>query len=157
MPIPCSLPPDWAEQNAHSASSLAEQVQARKHTSYHLDKNMLSSGATASLPKGLPPDVHFLAGCEGASPLDVIPAVPDDQNFAVRKSLALGKHADAWRDKQFNIILPWLRSAPLLESFWNSVHTENSKSVAPKVLPHVVDLVAHSIVWPDTFRGPKAT
>ena len=42
-PIPGSLPPDWIERNAYTAGSLAEQVQARKHTTVHLDKNALVS------------------------------------------------------------------------------------------------------------------
>ena len=148
--IPGALPPDWVEQNAHAASSLAEQVQARRHTSYHLDRAMLTSGPTASLPKGLPPDVHFYAGSEVQSPLDVIPETPDDMGFAIRKTLALGKAADAWRRKQLNLLVAWMKTAPALKEHWDRLHTGNARMVAPKVMPYKVDLVAHSIVWPDT-------
>ena len=98
--VPAALPPDWAEQHAHEASSLAEQVQSRRHTSYHLDRAVIGGGPIAALPKGLPPDVHFHAGSEVESPLDVTAAVPDDMDFALRKVFELGAKADAWREAQ---------------------------------------------------------
>ena len=149
MVIPCVVPPDWAEQHAHTASSLAENVQSRKHTTFHLDKAMLSVGPTASLPRGLPPAVHFVAGSEAESPLETTPMVPDDMDFAQRKTMELGDGADAWRAKQLRAMVEWMDSAPGLKAFWSSWHTDNSKDVAPGVFPHKIDLLNHSMLWPD--------
>jgi len=33
---------------------------------------------------------------------------------------------------------------------WDEVSAEEARKVAPKVMPHAIDLVAHTILWPDT-------
>jgi len=65
----------------------------------------------AALPKGLPDVVHFETGCNTPSPLDALPEVPDDLDFAIRKTSELGKKADAWRKKQLKILVKMTRSA----------------------------------------------
>ena len=156
MPVlPRSLPPDWVEMHAYESGSTAEQVQTRKHTTYHLDRGGLFDGDSvrvgpqASLPKGLPPDVHFIAGCSAESPLDVVQEVPDDFRFALRKTIALGKAADAWRRQRFDFLLALVKEPSALHSHWSSRLSANARQVAPGVKPHSLDLLAHSICWPD--------
>jgi hypothetical protein len=155
-PLPRSIPPDWVEQHAYQAASLAEQVQARKHTSYHLDRTILSTGPIASLPKGLPPDVHYRAGCAATSPLDIMPDVPDDLDYAIRKTLELGAKASQWRRKRLKELKDWIKNASPVASYWEALHSDNAKSAAPKVPPHAIDLIAHSILWPD-LQLPRMT
>jgi hypothetical protein len=104
MHAPPSLPPDWAEMHAHAAGGLAERAQARKHTPWHHGKAGFSFGPAASLPQGLPPDIHFRAGCLADSPCDVKCPLPDDLDFAVRTTLQLGRCADVWRRKQIKLL-----------------------------------------------------
>ena len=144
-----SLGPDWNEMNANLISGLAEKVQARKHTPWHLSKNACGHGPVASLPKGLPPQVHFKAGCLADSPIDTSPQVPDDLDFAIRKTVEIGSKADAWRRGRFNALKSWISQAHDLENMWQSLKSDNSIEVAPNVRPHALDLLAHSIKWPD--------
>ena len=144
-----SLPPDWSEMNSYSSGSLADGVQLRKHTPWHLAKGTFGHGPVASLPKGLPPTVHFKAGSLADSPVDKESEVPDDLDFAIRKTIALGSKADAWRRQQTNALISWLKHSHNLKDMWENLRSENSVEVAPKVEPHGLDLLGHSIKWPD--------
>ena len=144
-----SLPPDWTEMNAHTSGNLAEGVQSRKHTPWHLAKGRQGHGPVASLPKGLPPSIHFKAGCMVDSPLDNLNDIPDDLEFAIRKTVALGAKADAWRRQQTKALKAWLEHSQNLEAFWDNLRSQNSLEVAPNVKPHSLDLLGHSIKWPD--------
>jgi hypothetical protein len=149
VPAASSLPPDWQEMHAHMSGGLSEKVQSRKHNPWHLSRNSFSFGPVSSLPKGLPPEVHFKAGCLAGSPSDAPCKVPDDMDFAIKKTIALGARADAWRRERIKALKSWLAHAHDLESLWNSLRSENAIEVAPNVRPHVLDLMAHSIKWPD--------
>ena len=144
-----ALPPDWAEMHAHAASGLSERVQAKKHTPWHLKKGITGSGPIASLPKGLPPAVHFKAGCKAESPLDEQNDIPDDMNFAIMKTIALGSKADAWRRQQVKALQAWISHSQNLEEMWEELRSENSLEVVPNVRPHAWDLLSHSVKWPD--------
>ena len=149
VPSSRSLPPDEYEMNAHSFGGLAEKIQSRKHTPWHLNRNTFGAGPVASLPKGLPAEVHFKAGSLADSPVDAPQQVPDDLDFAIRKTLTLGGKADAWRRHQLNALKSWVANAVDLEDLWNFFKSDNAKEVSPKVNPHVLDLLSHSIKWPD--------
>ena len=144
-----SLPPDIYEMNAHSVGGLAEKVQSRKHTPWHLKQAVALGGTVASLPKGLPQELHFEVGCLVDSPADADQSIPSDLDFAVRTSIEMGSKADAWRRNQFNAMKDWINHADNLKSFWESLKSIPAKEVAPKVNPHAIDLLSHSIRWPD--------
>ena len=147
---PCkSLPPDSYEMNANFSGGFAEKIQSRKHTPWHLTRNSSSTGPVASLPAGLPADLHFKSGSLADSPKDAPQQVSDDLVFAIRKSLALGGQADTWRRNQFEALKARLAHAYDLENPWNTFRSDNSKEVGPTVRPHVRDLFCHSIKWPD--------
>ena len=149
VPQSQSLPPDWSEMHANLAGGLAEKVQSRKHTPWHLGKNSSRYGPVSSLPKGLPPQVHFKAGCLADSPVDEELSIPDDLDFAIRTTISLGRKADAWRRGQLKAMRPWLSHAIDLENHWQALRSDSSFEVAPNVRPHAFDLLGHSIKWPD--------
>ncbi len=78
---PAALPPDWNEMNAQRVSSLAEKVQSRMHTPFHLSQTKVPSGPVACLPKGIPPEIHFEAGRCVDSPMSALPPVTEDMDF----------------------------------------------------------------------------
>ena len=136
------LPPDLSEMNAHTFGGLAEKVQARKHTPWHLRRAVTTGGIVASLPKGLPPDIHFHSGRLADSPADETPVIPDDLDFAVRTTIALGATANAWRQDQIKALKSWLHHADDLQQVWEDLRSETAKEVAPKVSPAALDLLA---------------
>ena len=144
-----NLPPDWAEMNAHGVGGLAEKVQGRKHGPYHLRKPVAPLGPVSSLPKCLPPEVHFRAGCQASSPMEGDIHVPDDLDFAIRTTIGLGGKADAWRRNQMKMLKLWFRQAQTVKEVWSPFKSKVAEQVAPGVEPFRFDLLGHSIKWPD--------
>ena len=153
---PAALPPDWNEMNAQRVSSLAEKVQSRMHTPFHLSQTKVPSGPVACLPKGIPPEIHFEAGRCVDSPMSALPPVAEDMDFAIRKTVALGSRADAWRKRQLRVLRAWINNATELENFWSQFISENARMAAPGVRPHAIDLLAHSMRWPDKSLAAMA-
>ena len=75
--------------------------------------------------------------------------IPDDLDFAVRTTIALGATANAWRQDQIKALKSWLHHADDLQQVWEDLRSETAKEVAPKVSPAALDLLAQSIRWPD--------
>ena len=70
-----SLPPDYAEMNAHKASACSSGLQQRHQST--------SAGHPALVPRGLTPVDHFLIGGEVRSPIEQPVDVPSNLDFAL--------------------------------------------------------------------------
>ena len=52
-------------------------------------------------------------------------------------------------NKKMQSMRAWLKNAVDLEEHWRQFRSENARQAAPGVRPHAIDLLAHSIKWPD--------
>ena len=136
-----SLGPDIFEQNAHSTSFLAEQLQSKRQAG--------RNPPVMTIPRGLPPEIHFEQGLKVESPLDVEPPVPDDLDFALRTIVKESKNIDAWRAQQFSKLNAFVEECTPLATSWDEQRSDNSVKVASHVSLVGIDLSAYSLSWPD--------
>ena len=75
--------------------------------------------------------------------------VPDDLDFAIRTTIKLGGKADAWRRNQMKMLKLWFQQAEAIKNAWSPLKSVVAQQVAPGVEPFRLDLLGHSIKWPD--------
>ena len=136
------LGPDWAECNAHSpAARRAEGLQQRRET--------WAACRTSLLPRDLDPGIFFVTSPLVQSPLDDEPLIPDDLDFAIRMTAALGKGAAAWRRRQLALLREFGDSDPSVEAYWEARRAGFSLEVSRHLHPHRFDVSSAAIRWPD--------
>ena len=91
-----NVPPDSAEQNAHSTHFLVDGFQSRKSAGNRLP--------VRAVPTGLSDVDHFFAGLEAESPVEREPEAPGDLEFAVRTIVDKGSAIKEWRAGQFKVL-----------------------------------------------------
>ena len=143
MPTDEPMGPGPIEQNSSSSASVALLVQHRSQTS--------AAGHSSLLPLGLDPVSRFQCGEVVESPLSLEPPVPDDLDFALRKCLALGKKARAWRRAQFSRLRSICESAEGMADSLNCARSSTSHKVSEHVHLDRLELSRYSICWPDIF------
>ena len=139
--ISSPLGPDWAEQNAHRATSTAEGVQPRSLGA--------ASGGRQQMPRFLPPGVFFECTSVLPSPVCFDSAVPDDLDFALRMTASLGSGARAWRRRQLRALKAMASRAVGLSDEFEALRSDTSRRVSAHVRLDVVDMLRYSILWSD--------
>ena len=97
------LGPDWAELNAQRVSSATLGLQ-------HRGEGTMSRSAPL-IPLGLTPSDHVACGESVCSPLDGLPALVDDIDFALRIVASKGDALVAWRRARFAVLTAICRRA----------------------------------------------
>ena len=110
------LGPDQAELMANTSSFLLDSIQTRKSAG--------RATPVAAVPAGLEPHEHFYAGLAATSPLAEEPTIPEDLEWAVKKTVEMGADIDSWREEQFKTLEQAIKS--------DGGHGQNPDALQPR-------------------------
>lgn len=138
-PIPDLLGPDAAELWAAQSCSTVSGVQAR-HQGFAVTRQRM-------VPAGLPPNLHAVMASALESPLDSLPVLPDDLQFACNQVLSLGY--PEWLRKQQRRFAAIIRRVKRMKQQLLPFRTNLAMATCPNVDPHVILSLTYLMQWPD--------
>ncbi len=138
-PVPDLLGPDSAELWATQSCSTVSGVQAR-HQGFAVTRQRL-------IPAGLPPNLHAVMSSALQSPLDSLPVLPDDLQFACNQVLC--PDYPAWLKKQQRRLAAIILRGKRLRQRLLPFRSNLAMATCPNVDPHVILLLTYLMQWPD--------
>ena len=140
LPVDVAIGPDAGDLNAACIAAQTWGRQGRRD-------GFACSGQNV-VPPGLPQTVHATLAMGASNPLDSLPPIADDLEFACRWS-AQCADLGAWQQQRWRQFWALARKTQPLADFFARHRRQDIRSLAPDVSPSLLDCACRSMGWPD--------